>query len=74
MVVVTTSDSKCRSSKGSNSDRPRGSKSSTSRKCGQCSHKKVDCIEYSQEESGESDSDSRDIKDLTDQVQSLIYH
>ena len=67
-------ESKCRSSWGSNSDRPRGSKSSTSRKCGKCGHKKVDCVEYSQEELGESDSDSSDIKDLTEQVQSLFYH
>ena len=65
-------ESKCRSSRGSNSDRPRGSKSS--RKCGKCGHKKVDCVEYSQEEWEESGSDSRDIKDLTKQVQSLFYH
>ena len=38
-------ESKCRSSWGSNSDRPRGSKSST--KCGKCRHRKVDCVEYS---------------------------
>ena len=72
-------ESKCRSSRGSNSDRPRGSKSS--HKCGfydhNCyrpCHKKVDCIEYSQEESGESDSDSKGIHDLTDQVRSLFYN
>ena len=41
----------------------------------ECGHnKKVDCVEYSQEESGESDSESKGIKDLTDQVQSLFYH
>ena len=65
-------ESKCQSASRSNSDRPRGSKSS--HKCGKCGHKKVDCVEYSQEESGESNSDSRDIKDLTEQVQSLFYH
>ena len=59
-------------SQRSNSDRPRGSKSS--HKCGKCGHKKVDCVEYSQEESGESDSDSNGMKDLTEQVQSLFYH
>ena len=56
----------------SNSDRPK--KSKFSRKCGKCGHKKVDCIEYSQEESDESDSDSNGMKDLTEQVQSLFYH
>ena len=57
-----------------NSDRPRGSKSK-SHKCGKCGHnKKVDCIEYGQEESGESDSESKGMKDLTDQVHSLFYH
>ena len=65
-------ESKCQSAFRSNSDRPRGSKS---RKCGKCGHnKKVDCVEYSQEESGESDSDSSGMKDLTDQVHSLFYN
>ena len=36
--------------------------------------RKSDCVEYSQEESGESDSDSNGMKDLTEQVQSLFYH
>ena len=63
-------ESKCQSK--AKSDRQKDSKSS---KCGKCGHnKKVDCIEYSQEESGESDSDSNGIKDLTDQVHSLFYH
>ena len=68
-------ESKCQSASRSNSDRPRGSKTK-SRKCGKCGHKKVDCIEYSQEESGESESDSesKGMKDLTEQVQSLFYH
>ena len=66
-------ESKCKSSRGSNSDRPRGSK--FSRKCGKCGHKKVDCIEYSQEsDNSESDSDSKGMQDLTEQVQSLFYH
>ena len=66
-------ESKCRSSRGSNSDRPRGSKSS--HKCGKCGHKKVDCVEYSQEsDSSESDSESKGIHDLTDQVRSLFYN
>ena len=54
-------ESKCQSASRSNSDRPRGSKSKSShRKCGKCGHnKKVNCIEYGQEESGESDSDSK---------------
>ena len=62
-------ESKCQAK--AKSDRQKDSKS---RKCGKCGHKKVDCIEYSQEESGESDSDSSGIKDLTDQVHSLFYH
>ena len=68
-------ESKCQSASRSNSDRPRGSKTK-SRKCGKCGHKKVDCIEYSQEESGESESDSesKPMKDLTEQVQALFYH
>ena len=61
-------ESKCTSK--SNSER----KTKSFRKCGKCGHKKVDCVEYSQKESGESDSDSKDIKDLTEQVQSLFYH
>ena len=69
-------ESKCQSASRSNSDRPRGSKSKSFHKCGKCGHKKVDCIEYSQEESGESESDSesKGMKDLTEQVQSLFYH
>ena len=67
-------ESKCQSAFRSISDRPRGSKSKSFHKCGKCGHKKVDCVEYSQEESGESDSDSSGIKDLTDQVHSLFYH
>ena len=63
-------ESKCQSSSKSNSER----KTKSFRICGKCGHKKVDCIEYSQEESDESDSDSREIKDLTEQVQSLFYH
>ena len=65
-------ESKWQSSSKFNSDRPRGSK--PHRKCGKCGHKKVDCVEYSQEESDESDSDSNGMKDLTEQVQSLFYH
>ena len=67
-------ESKYQSASRSNSDRPRGSKSS--HKCGKCGHKKVDCVEYSQEESdsSESDSESKEMKDLTEQVQSLFYH
>ena len=67
-------ESKCQSKSKSNSDRPRGSKSF--HKCGKCGHKKVDCVEYSQEELGESESDSesKGMKDLTEQVQSLFYH
>ena len=66
-------ESKCRSSWDSNSDRPRGSKSFG--KCGKCGHKKVDYVEYSEEsDSSESDSESKGIKDLTEQVQSLFYH
>ena len=67
-------ESKCQSASRSNSDRPRGSKSKSFHKCGKCGHKKVDCVEYSQEESGESDSDSKGIDDLTDQVRSLFYN
>ena len=67
-------ESKCQSASRSNSDRPRGSKSKSFHKCGKCGHKKVDCVEYSQEDSGESDSDSNGIKDLTNQVHSLFYH
>ena len=64
-------ESKCMSK--SNSDRPRRSKSS--QKCGKCGHKKVDCIEYSQEsDSSESDSESKGIQDLTEQVRSLFYN
>ena len=52
---------------------PRGSKSS--HRCGKCGHKKVDCVEYSQEsDSSESDSESKGIHDLTDQVRSLFYN
>ena len=64
-------ESKCQSKSKSNSDRPKGSKS-PHRKCGKCGHKKVDCVEYSQD--SESDSDSKGIEDLTEQVQSLFYH
>ena len=64
-------ESKCQAK--AKSDRQKDSKSK-SHKCGKCGHKKVDCIEYSQEESGESDSDSSGIKDLTDQVHSLFYN
>ena len=63
-------ESKCQSTSKTNSER----KTKSFLKCGKCGHKKVDCIEYSQEESGESDSDSKEIKDLTEQVQSLFYH
>ena len=65
-------ETKCQSKSKLNSDRPRGSKSY--HKCGKCGHKKVDCVAYSQEESGESDSDSNGMKDLSEQVQSLFYH
>ena len=63
-------ESKCQSASKSNSER----KSKFSRKCGKCGHKKVDCVEYIQEsDSSESDSESKGIHDLTDQVQSLFY-
>ena len=64
-------ESKCTSSSKSNSDRSK--KTKFSRKCGKCGHKKVDCIEYGQE-SDNSDSDSKEMQDLTEQVQSLFYH
>ena len=57
----------------SNSDRPKKSKSKFSHKCGKCGHKKVDYIECDHD-SSESDSDSKGIEDLTEQVQSLFYH
>ena len=63
-------ETKCHSKSKSSSER----KTKSFHKCGKCGHKKVDCIGYSQEESSESDSDSKDIRDLTKQVQSLFYH
>ena len=69
-------ETKCQSSSKSKSNSERKTKSF--RKCGKCGHKKVDCVEYSQEsdesDNSESDSDSKVMKDLTDQVQSLFYH
>ena len=60
-------ESKCRSSQGSNSER----KTKSSRKCGKCGHKKVDCIEYGHE--SDSSDDSKEMQDLSEQVQSLFY-
>ena len=65
-------ESKCQSSSKSKSNSERKTKSF--QKCGKCDHKKVDCVEYSQEESDESDSDSNGMKDLTEQIQSLFYN
>ena len=61
-------ESKCQSNSKSNSER----RTKSFWKCGKCGHKKVDCVEYSQD--SESDSDSKGIEDLTEQVQSLFYH
>ena len=67
-------ESKCTSK--SNSERSGKTKGKFSQKCGKCGHKKVDCVEYSQDSdnSDESDSESKGIQDLTEQVQSLFYH
>ena len=63
-------ESKCMSK--SNLDRPK-KRTKFSQKCGKCGHKKVDSIEYDHE-SDNSDSDSKEMQDLTEQVQSLFYH
>ena len=60
-------ESKCRSSRGSNSER----KTKFSQKCGKCGHKKVDCIKYSHE--SDSSDDSKEMQNLSEQVQSLFY-
>ena len=66
-------ESKCRSSQGSNLERSGKTKGKFSHKCGKCGHKKVDYIECDHE-SDNSDSDSKEMQDLTEQVQSLFYH
>ena len=65
-------ESKCRSSQRSNSERSGRTKSKFSQKCDKCGHKKVDCIEYGHD--SDNSDDSKEIQDLSEQVQSLFYH
>ena len=64
-------ESKCRSSRGSNSERSGRTKGKLSQKCDKCCHKKVDCIEHDHD--SDSSDDSKEIQDLLGQVQSLFY-
>ena len=61
-------ESKCRSSRGSNSERK--TKGKIHHKCGKCGHKKVDCIEYDHE--SDSSDDSKEMQDLSEHPISLL--